>query len=292
MPHLSVVRRRTALALLLALIALPAATARAASEIIFLGQHPEDEGSQIALASPRLQIGFRTISPNKNDAYIRGLQARGRRIYYTVAATDFVTNGSPLYVPQADGTEVVGRWPVRGLYAHELVTRLASANGWNWAAAASQVDWARMDAWVTRASSMGKKFLWSEPAEAWQYLYANAKAKTYFAKWRSALVPLFGTNFQSASSGYHMPAARAGAKQVADAYTGGVMGESVQSWFFYEQGITPTVPAVIDLFNYGRSTPYGASFFQIEGTPADTKWGSAYMNGVKTYAQGITAGTY
>jgi hypothetical protein len=281
------------LAAMLALVLIPAARAGAASsEVIFLGQHPEDEASHIALASARLDIGFRTISPNKNDGYLLGLQGRNRRVYFTVASTDFVTNGSPLYVPKDDGLQVIARTAVRGLYAHELVARLASANGWDWAKAVNQVDWQLMDAWVTRAGSLAKRFIWSEPAEGWQYIYANARARFYLAKWRSALVPMFATNFQSASSGYHMPAARAGAKQVADAYTRGVMGESVQSWYFYEQGIAPTVQGVIDLFNYGRGQPYRTSYFQIEGTPADTDWGSGFMNGVKAYAQGITAGTY
>ena len=164
-------------------------------------------------------------------------QSNGYDFYYTVAASDFVANGQPLFVGECAGDGALRLSDDQGLYVHEVVADLAAGDGWNWAQAVEDItpaEWDELDYWVELAKALNKKVVWSEPAQGWEALAQNATAEGYFAQWGNTLVPMFGTDFDTPQTGHLMGLARYWAATVAETY-GMPLGESVQSWFFREQ---------------------------------------------------------
>jgi hypothetical protein len=219
---------------------------------------------------------------NINDTAITTWQSKSLNYYYTVASSDFVTGGESLYATQSDGTTVLGRSHDLGLYMHEVVADIASTNGWNWPAAASNVDWSLINSWVTAARADNKKVIWSEPANGWQAIEDDPTGSSYLAQWGNTLVPMFATNFTTPAN--LVPTARTGAETAAATYHL-ALGESVQSWYWVDKNVSFTSSDVIMLCQYGYTA--GASYYQIEGDANNMAPSSTYMTGVDSFVAGL-----
>jgi hypothetical protein len=162
---------------------------------------------------------------------------------------------------------------------HEVVSDAASQNGWNWPTAAQSIDWATIDLYVTEAHRYGKKVIWSEPAYGWQALSTNPNFIALARMQGQWLVPMYATNFSPAQ----VKVAASAAAKVVRTYKGMHLGESVQSWYFRDQNLTPTPSATAALAEQGLRL--GATYFQVEGAPPDMQTAplSAYMQGINSF---------
>ncbi len=181
----------------------------------------------------------------------------GHDFFYTAASSDLTKaheiNGGieqlPLFVPKCAGDAALRMTHNQGLYLHEVITILAlpanpATEPWNYDLGVDRLAqtgwsetnarWESLDHWVMLAKRMGKKVIWSEPAQAWRALARDDVANEYFARWGDTLVPMYATNFESPSSGRLMGGAAQWARKVADRH-GMAFGASVQSWYFREQ---------------------------------------------------------
>jgi hypothetical protein len=277
-------------------LSLGAATARAQSRpftAILLGSSQLGWVTETALEAQyalwsrnaQVQPAFRGLTPNPNDPTMLGWERHGYRYVWTVASSDYATAGEPLYVctagqPGCKGIldSVLSRPGCIGLFMHEVVSDLAAGNGWDWAAAVRSVDWATITLYETEARRYGKKLIWSEPAFGWQSLSASptfAKLATGSGSW---LVPMYATNFPT-----DVTAASAAASTVVHTYAGMQLGESVQSWYFRDQGLLPSASATTALAQQGLGS--GATWYEIDGAPPDmqTAPASPYMQGIDTF---------
>ncbi|MGH2849459.1 MAG: hypothetical protein ACRDLP_02475 [Solirubrobacteraceae bacterium] len=232
-----------------------------------------------------VQPAFRGLTPNPNDPTMLGWERHGYRYVWTVASSDYATAGEPLYVctanqPTCKGTldSVLSRPGCIGLFMHEVVSDLAAGNGWDWATAGRSLDWATIALYETEARRYGKKLIWSEPAFGWQALAANATFASLATDGGPSLVPMFATNFPA-----DVPYASAAASAVVHTYAAMQLGESLQSWYFRDQGLTPTVSGTEALAQQGLAL--GATWYEVDGAPPDmqTTPRSLYMQGVDTF---------
>ena len=250
--------------------------------IIMIGDLSDQETNYAQLANSRTNLIYRTAIDYSDDSnYIQRWNSEGRRYLFTVAASDRVTGGLPLYDETNDTGTVISSVGAVGFYMHEVVTYNASVNGWDWTAAANSVDWSLINTWAMQAKAQNKKLVWSEPANGWQAINANPTAQADMAQWGNTLVPMFATNFNTATSDL-VPVAEAGAIAAAETNQTS-LGESVQSWYFRDDSEVPTEAATLTLAQLGLSA--GATYYQIEGEADDLVWGTPYMNGIYAFSQ-------
>lgn len=246
-------------------------------DLVFLGQHPEDEPRKVGLARPGLTVSFRTVPPSLSDPTLLRWQREGRRVYFTAGSSDFVAwQDEPLFVSARTGLDALARPTTRALYLHEIVAFFAHENGWKWPAAVKGVPWDLIDRWVLAAKRRGKRVVWSEPSHGWEAILRDPTFGDLWPAWRGALAPAYATNFRAT-----MPFAVAGARRAA-ARLRSPLGASVQSWHFRTVGETPTAEATRALLEEAAGN--GARILQIEGRPDDADWGSAFMAGVSSFA--------
>lgn len=259
------------------------------------GTIPAQDYSQ--LQSQNIDLYMRTMEYDRYAGPITAWDQTGTKYYFTAASSDFVNSqGQPLYVPYNPQVyEVLSRSACKGVYLHEMVTLMAADNSWNWDQAVNAIDWTWLNNVVSRAKSLGKRVIWSEPAGGWQALMNNSYARSRLLAYGNTVVPMFATNFHCESSGYLMGQSRdyAGA---AAGMMGTVLGESHQSWYFEDQNTPVTIAGSLWLGKIGRD--HKARIFQFEGQQMDMYWDedggspyiSEYMQGVRDFAAWINAG--
>jgi len=264
--------------------------------IIVVNQRPDMESSYQNLVNPQTNFAMRSMNPDPTTAETNNWEASGRNYFYTTVSSDFPVDKSfnhpSIYTTAAQAQTVLARPHNKGLYMHEVVSSLASQNNFNWAKAVTKVNFALIDQQVMAAKAAGKKVIWSEPSYGWQYLNQNLGAGYYFNRWGNTLVPMFATNFPT-----QVDAALTAAKGVATNVVHSDLGESVQSWYFRDQGQAPTDTATLALINKGLSN--GAKYYQIEGEENidsithqevhDMIWGTPYLNGVYNFTNQLAA---
>lgn len=250
------------------------------------------------LQSSNIDLYMRTMEYDRYAGPITFWDQTGTKYYFTAASSDFVNSQSqPLYVPYNPQVyEVLGRYACKGVYLHEMVTVLAGQRNWNWDQAVNAVDWTWLINVVSRAKSLGKRVIWSEPAGGWQALMNNTYARGRLQTFGNTVVPMFATNFQCENSGYLMGQARDYAG-VAAGFMGTTLGESHQAWYFEDQNTVVTEAGSLWLGKFGRD--HKARIFQFEGQEMDMYWDedsgnppyiSEYMKGVWDFANWINAG--
>jgi hypothetical protein len=196
--------------------------------------------------------------------------------YYTAISSDFVSyDGKDIYLDKnlEQVKNALNRpWCV-GLYIHELMTYVASQNGWNWNTAVNNTDWDYVNDCVHEAWKMGKKVMWSEPSYAWQTAYERETADGWFnqTEWKEALVTTFATNFptQIWNSGEYAYAMTSRFQNL--------LGESIQDWYFIDQGIATTQTGTEWLGRIGWTVR--ARYFEVEAS--DMNPSNAFMAGIE-----------
>jgi hypothetical protein len=196
--------------------------------------------------------------------------------YYTAISSDFASyDGKDIYLNEnlEQVKSALDRPWCAGLYIHELMTYLASVNSWNWNIALNITDWSYVDNCVNEAWQRGKKVMWSEPSYAWQTVYEQRTADHWFNQtaWKETLIITFATNFptQILNSGEY---AYATASRFQN-----ILGESVQDWYFVDQGITTdqTTTEWLGRMGWIARTRY----FEIEAS--DMNQYNAFLAGIK-----------
>lgn len=261
--------------------------------IIMIGWH-NFETQYAQLENSKVNLTYRSIekteSGNARDLSL--WDSTGYKYYNNVAGSDWASNTGnacanigAAYMEQSYANQLIQRSGSLGFYAHEMVSLNAACNGWNWTPAAESLNWALMDQYAAMARSTGKKLIWSEPAQGWQGILASANGQAFMSRWRDVIVPMFATNFNTASFNW-VPTARAGAVAAAQNY-GTPIGESVQSWYFRESPDPLTVQSTINLAELGYQV--GARYYQIEGTWGDMQWPAGrpttYMEGILEFSK-------
>lgn len=253
--------------------------------IIMIGWRSEQEQKYAELVNANVRLTYRTaIDYSANSAAIQRWTAAERSYFFTVAASDRVGIMLPLYDETGDTADVIKEQRCAGFYMHEVVTYGASTNGWDWPKAAAALDWNLIAGWVAQAKARGKKVVWSEPAYGWQVILGDPTAKSMFASWVGTVIPMYATNFHTATSNL-VPTALTSASQ-ASVVLSSPLGESVQSWYFRDDNETPTTAATVSLCNQGWIQK--AKYFQIEGTYSDMAWGTPYMQGISEFCQKLS----
>ncbi len=285
-------------------------------------------------AKANIKPSFRGMAYSKNDSIMQGWEADGFKYFWTAGSSDYRNSNGNFYVSEADGDEVLRRTNSVGLYLHELASQYtkegfdacAQVNGggnckWDWATGIQKVDWGRIDHWVSIARDQGKKIIWSEPSHGFVAMLNDASARSWFARWGDTLVPMWSTNFSNecriaqSEQGPKCQVkqwSRPGAKELAAKFSGGLVGDSVQSWYFRDQVVTPVAPAgqpqlgdtrpkdaltaanALALANDGKD--HGATYFQIEGygeqndmnIGASPSW---YMTGIRQFLDSLATVT-
>ena len=261
----------------------PEASVRKPYTFIVIASYPDQVADYRKLEGPRTHFAFRNIPYDINSSQVRDWDAAGTPYYFTAASSDYPAyQDRPLYETVADMRDVVSRPANEGLYLHETLSYLAYRNGWKWTTAVEQLDWAWLDQIAAEAAARGKKVVWSEPANGWQYLTASPRAQAFFQQWANSVVPMFATNFDTPDSGFLMRIAREFAAQVAVRYKM-PLGQSHQSWHFRDRQETITQDSSFALARYAEEA--GATYYQIEGTYPDVRWSSEYMLGVRGFAE-------
>jgi hypothetical protein len=197
--------------------------------------------------------------------------------YYTAVSSDFVSyDGKDIYLSKNldQVKNALDRPWCAGLYIHELMTYLASTNGWNWNTSVDITDWSYVDSCIHEAWQRGKKVIWSEPSYAWQTVYEQRTADQWFNQtaWREALVITFATNFptQIWISGEY---AYATASRFQN-----LLGESLQDWYFVDQGITTDQTTTEWLGRTGWIAR--ARYFEVEAS--DMNPYNAFLTGIES----------
>ena len=227
--------------------------------------------------NPHVQPAFRGIIDDASDATMLEWESRGFSYVFTAASSDY---GAPpaLYSTPSTAQLMSGRQGCLGLYLHEVCSYYAAVNGWNWQAAAETVNLDLVNDYVAVARFHGKLVYWSEPAQGWSSLMAIL-GDFMADEWKGVVVPLFATNFPA-----NLAQAIAGAEQAA---TGGVLGESVQSWNFRDAGLVPKQATTLALCQRGLATTPKATVFQIEGRQDDMQPASPFMAGVNQFVASL-----
>lgn len=200
--------------------------------------------------------------------------------YYTAVSSDFVSyDGKDIYLNKnLDQVKTaLGRPWCAGLYIHELMTYVASQNSWDWNTAIGNVDWDYVNDCVHEAWKAGKKVMWSEPSYAWQTVYERRTADGWFnqTEWKEALVITFATNFPTQiwnSAKY----AYATASRFQN-----LLGESIQDWYFIDQGTATTQTGTEWLGRMGWTAR--ARYFEVEAS--DMNPSDAFMAGIENLVQ-------
>lgn len=280
-----------------------------------------------ALVNSQTQVAFRTVLPDWQSGEVTSWSTGGRNWYYTVAASDMVTQKylPDIYVDPTHVPDVLNMAGNKGLYMHEVVSYYAQSqhdadvaagirqpgDPFDWPRAVASIDWVKLDSYVTAAKNAGKKVLWNEPDAAWEYMESNAfegpslqnpvintTAQYYLRKWGDTIVPVFATNFPFKD---RISVAMIGAHTFASK-SGSPYGESVQSFYFSDQKadpnktaaectyeLTPTAKCSYNLINYGYANK--ASYFAIDGTPDAQQLSSLYMQGITSFASSLSNGS-
>jgi hypothetical protein len=249
--------------------------------LIVLARRPELEANYLGLEDDSTHIAFRNTGFGLSDPQIQRWNKDGTPYYLTVASSDFPSYlKQPLYLPVAETLAAIEQPANEGLYLHEVVTYLASRNGWRWPEAAEAVDWKGLEQVINAAAAAGKKVIWSEAADGWEALGLNPQARQLLERTAGTLIPMFATNFDAPRSGYFMRKAGADAQAVARRY-GLKLGQSHQSWHFRDRDVVPSREGSLALARVGRE--YEATYFQIEGTEEDLAWDSPYLLGIRDF---------
>lgn len=257
--------------------------------IIMIGwQNYESQYAQ--LENSKVNLTYRSIEKTSagNARDLSLWDATGYKYFNNVAGSDWASaTGNPCgnlgaaYMEPSYASQLIQRSGSIGFYMHEMVSLNAACNGWNWPGGADALNWALLDQYVAMARSQGKKVIWSEPAQGWDGILASGAGQAFMARSRDVVVPMFATNFNTASYNW-VPTARAGAVRAAQTYGTPGVGESVQSWFFRESPDPLTVDSTAGLAELGYQV--GARYYQIEGTWGDMQWPA---NAPTPYMQGI-----
>ncbi len=268
--------------------AYPYASALSSSDVpnpeatfIILGLNDGELDHYAQLANSAVAFDFRTKTPDPSE--LDKYEVRNIGYFYTAASSDYINyqDRGSMYVDLDTIKQVAQRKGLRGFYTHEVLAELAKRNSWHWDKALDQFDWNFMDQLMSIAKSRGVPVMWEEPTYAWQNLYNDPRANSYFAKWGKTLIPTFGTNFSRPED----ESSRQYAKVIADKY-GLSLGDSDQGWYWvYNTQEGPvTEQASFDLAKtFGWD--YGARYFQFEGqVGSDLIWGSPFLKGVQDFS--------
>lgn len=258
--------------------------------IIMIGWRPYEK-DYAQLANNNTNLVYRSIdrTPQGNKAKLELWDSMGYKYFNNVAGSDWASSGKGgacsnvalAYMDKAYSEELLKRSNNIGYYMHEMVSLNAACNGWNWPAAANSLDWAKINDYILRAKAQNKKVIWSEPAQGWNAIRSNQTFQSIMPYWKGTLVPMFATNFKTATYD-HVPTARDGAVAAAQQLSS-PSGESVQSWYFRESTAPLNVNSTVALADMGLQA--GSTYYQIEGTYNDMAWGTDYMKGVLAFSQ-------
>jgi hypothetical protein len=204
--------------------------------------------------------------------------------YYTAISSDFVSyDGKDIYLNKnLDQVKAaLGRPWCAGLYIHELMTYISGQNSWNWNTAINNTDWDYVNDCVHEAWKAGKKVMWSEPSYAWQTVYERRTADDWFSRteWKEALIITFATNFptQIWNSAEHAYATASRFQTL--------LGESIQDWYFVDQGTAATQAGTEWLGRMGWTAR--ARYFEIEASNMNPS--AAFMAGIESLVQSYGA---
>jgi hypothetical protein len=243
-----------------------------------LDGNPTQLTDYAGLANGNVSVTYRSVDYGTSE--LTSWNNLGDNYFYTVGSSDFpASQNEPLYNTNMSLLKsVASRSNDQGFYLHEVLTYLASVNGWNWSTALSQLNFTWLNNVVAIAKAQDKKVIWSEPSYAWQTLYQSAAVRAKLAEWGNTIVPMYGTNFptQVASAQYY-------AAETAVKYHMS-LGESDQGWYFRDMSPsqTPTESGSLVLAQGGWK--YGVTYYQFEGAPADFLWTSSFMLGVRDFS--------
>jgi hypothetical protein len=162
----------------------------------------------------------------------------------------------------------------------------------DWFDSQQRTGWQILNDYAQSASSQGKKILWSEHSDAWQYLLNSAlvqgsDAQKFFDKWGDTIVPIFATNTNTNEINIALNGAQAMANHLH-----GEFGESAQSFYFPANSLPVTDSGTVNMMNLGFS--HSASYYEIQGDEGYTKWcGSSwcspFMVGVKQFSDFLSS---
>lgn len=261
----------------------PLPTPKPIVNLIILAADSTQFDNYLELKNLATEVSYRSVPYDHGE--INNWDLQSRNYFLTVSSSDFPAfQSKPLYNYDISSlSEIAKRNTNKGFYVHETLTYLASINSWDWNKARDTFDYAWMDQVVSFAKTNNKKVIWSEPSYAWKTLYESEAVKNKLGQWGNTLVPMYATNFPDQVSS---------AKQYAQSVTtqfGMALGESHQGWHWRDQnpGIEPTRLGSLQLAQDGLNS--GAMYFQFEGAPADFKWDSPYMLGVRDFANYLQA---
>lgn len=260
--------------------------------IIMIGWRPYEK-DYAQLGNSKVNLTYRTKERTSQAAKpkLDLWDSTGHKYFILSAASDWASfesgggckNIPLLYIDKSQGDEMVKRPGSLGFFMHEVSAQYAACNGWNWSQATTSMDWVKINDYIMTAKAQNKKVIWSEPAQGWEAIAKNPTYQAMSPQWKGVLVPMFATNFKTASFD-HVPAARSGAVSAATKLQSPV-GESVQSWYFRESTVPLNVNSTVTLANLGREV--GATYYQIEGTYDDMAWGTDYMNGILAFSRAL-----
>lgn len=197
--------------------------------------------------------------------------------FYTAVTSDFASyDGKSIYLDKnlSQVEAALERPWCAGLYIHELMTYISGQNSWNWTTAINSLDWEYLDSLVHEAWQAGKKVMWSEPSYAWQTVYEQRTADLWLNQtvWRETVIVTFATNFPTqicncAENAY----ATAARFQM-------LLGESVQDWYFVDQGLAATQEMTEWLGRTGWTAR--ARYFEVEAQNMNPS--GAFMAGIQS----------
>jgi hypothetical protein len=251
-------------------------------DLIFLATQPDQVPRYRSLESVRTRVSLRVHEWSLTDHTIVAFDATHVPYYFTAGSSDYIVRGLPLYKPAADVKAVLARPDCRGIYLHEMLTYLASINSWNWETGLAALDWSWVTTVVNAAAAAGKRVIWSEAAEGWPTLYANASAMSLLQSYPAGvLVPMYAINWEPDVLVDH---SETGAIAAATAL-GEPLGMSHQVWWWLVRSL-PIVRSESKAWMQ-RGYDHGAVVFCIEGDEPYMTWGSDYLGGVEDFVRGF-----
>ncbi len=204
--------------------------------------------------------------------------------FYTAVTSDFASyDGKDIYLGKnvSQVKAALERPWCAGLYIHELMTYISGQNSWNWTTAMNTLDWEYIDGLVHEAWQAGKKVMWSEPSYAWQTVYEQRTADGWLNQivWKETVIITFATNFPTqiwncAENAY----ATAARFQT-------LLGESVQDWYFVDQGLAATQAETEWLGRTGWTAR--ARYFEVEAQNMNPS--APFMAGIQSLVQSYGA---
>lgn len=214
------------------------------------------------IAGDHVNVAFRaSVHPGKIDELEKLTKYYGQNgynYYLTAMASDFIDwgdTGKGAWEPSMLA-KYAANPNFEGFYLHEVAVHSLVKQG-----DLSEVNFDTIEEYCKLAKANGKKVLWSEWGYGCSKLKENKRCQELLAKYPDVLVPIWANNNPEGNE-----LARQSVKSVANKYTGGTYGASLQDWYWEEKTGQPkeSMPKSEHEKQIERADNDGASYFQFE----------------------------